>query len=165
MKYIGAAVMPAFLSVYSIMISLRLRKRAEILDKTFLMLNEIKIMLEYSCPSMYELIQMLAEKECYMGMFTSECKKELEEGIDFPAAWSSAVEKYGIYKKEERDKLIQLGSLLGTSDLESQLSVLQMYIISFDAFRKDAQVKNQKYAGTSVFVGTFCAFGLFVMLI
>lgn len=163
MKYLGAAVMPAFLSIYSVIISLRLQKRAEILDKTYLLLTEIKMLLEYSRPPLYELIARMAEKDCYRGLFIFECREEMKEGTDFPVAWTDAVGKRSLYKKEEKEKLIQLGSFLGTCDLESQLTVLQMYMITFDEFRKEARYKKQKYAATTIFVGVFCALGLFVM--
>ena len=165
MKYIGAAVMPAFLSLYSVMFSLRLRKRAEILDKTYSLLNKIKILMEYCCLPVNELIDTVFEKGCYQRTFISQCKKQLSEGDDFPVAWSDAVKCSDIYKKEEKQKLIQLGSFLGTSDLESQLTVIQIYIADFDVFRKEAQEKSKKYADTSIFVGAFCALGLFVMMV
>ncbi|MGN1443155.1 MAG: stage III sporulation protein AB [Acutalibacteraceae bacterium] len=165
MKYIGAAVMPALVSFYSVILSLRLRKRADILDKTYSLLNEMKIMLEYYCLSVNELIDAAYEKSCYQKTFIIQCKKLLTDGNDFPVAWSASVESAGIYKKEEKQKLIQLGEFLGTSDLESQLTVMQMYITDFDEFRKDAQNKRKKYADTSIFVGAFCALGLFVMMV
>ena len=106
MKYIGAAVMPAFLSLYSVMFSLRLRKRAEILDKTYSLLNEIKILMEYCCLPVNELIDTVFEKDCYQRTFISQCKKQLSEGDDFPVAWSDAVKCSDIYKKEEKNKWV-----------------------------------------------------------
>lgn len=165
MKYIGAAVMPACLIFYSVIISIRLRKRAAVLDKTYSLLNEIKIMLEYSCCAVNELIDSAGGKAMYKDTFVPKCKELLTEGNDFPVAWKRSVEETNLYKNEEKQKLIQLGTFLGTSDLESQITVAQMYITAFDEFRNEARLKSKKYADTSIFVGAFCALGLFVMMI
>ncbi|MGN1193955.1 MAG: stage III sporulation protein AB [Acutalibacteraceae bacterium] len=165
MKYLCAAVISAFLSLVSVVISLKIRKRAEVLEATYLLLNEIKLTLEYSCLPMYELICLLGEKNSYSQTFMPECKKQIDGGMDFPDAWETSVNNACILHNEEKQKLLQLGTFLGTSDLKSQISVIDMYIISFDEYRKEARLKSKKYADTCIYVGVFCALGLFVMMI
>lgn len=146
-------------------VSRRIRKRAENAEAIYLLLNEIKLTLEYTCLPMDELITVLSSKQSYSDTFIPGCRKYIDSGMDFPEAWETAVNRADILCKEEKQKLLQLGSFLGTSDLKSQISVIDMYIISFDEYRKEARLKSKKYADTCIYVGVFCALGLFVMLI
>lgn len=135
------------------------------LEKIYLLLHEMKLLLEYSCLPMYELICGLSAKRCYADTFIMTCKKMLDEGKEFPDAWYTSVGKDAILSAQEKEKLFQLGGFLGTSDLKSQISVIDMYIICFDEYKKEAAAKSRKYAGTLIYTGLFCALGLFVMLI
>ena len=146
-------------------VSLKMRKRAEVLESTYFMLNEIKLTFSYSCLPIYEMIGVLSGKDRYAVTFIPDCKKNIDSGMDFPSAWEAAVKREDILSCEEKQKLLQLGSFLGTSDLESQISVIRLYLISFDEYRKEARLKSNKYADTCIYVGVFCAIGLFVMLI
>lgn len=165
MKYIGAAVVPVFLTFLSVSVSLKMKKRARVLEATYYMLSEIKLSLAYSCLPTDELVSQLSRKDCYAQTFICECKTKLDNGSDFPDAWSESVLHANIFRPDEKQKLLQLGGYLGTSDLERQVSVIDMYLISFDEYRKEAQTKSKKYADTIIYVGVFCALGLFVMMI
>ena len=165
MRYLGAAVIPVLLSVLSAAASFRIRRRARILETTYMMLNEMKLTFEYACLPMYETVSRLNEKSSYSETFIPECKRLLDSGTDFPAAWSASVSTAKGLSRDEKQKLLQLGGLLGTSDLGSQLSVMDMYIRSFDEYRKEARLVSKKYADTCLYAGLFCALGIFVMLI
>lgn len=135
------------------------------LEKIYLLLCEMKLTMEYACLPMYELICVLSAKGCYEGTFIIPCKELLDKGQEFPDAWRISVRNDAYLSAPEKDRLLQLGGFLGTSDLKSQVSVIDMYIISFDEYKKEAVLKSRKYAGTVIYTGVFCALGLFVMLL
>lgn len=146
--------------------SLRLKRRASLLEATVILLEGIKMEMEYTQCPLDEIICKYAGVKPYSSInFIKECYHLLENGEDFPTAWSNSVKLSSLYMSQEKEKLLQLGMLLGTSDSTGQVNMLEMYIEYFKQFLQKARKKSDSYSGVSVYIGVFCGFGMFILLI
>ncbi|MCM1392734.1 MAG: stage III sporulation protein AB [Ruminococcus sp.] len=154
------------MTVWGIHLSLHLKRRTSLLEKTVLMLESMKLDFEYLALPLDEMIYKYSDSQPYLSInFIHECCRKLRSGLDFPSAWSGSVKTTSLYTSEEKDKLLQLGSILGTSDCGGQISMLEMYIGYFNQFLKNARSKSENYSGMCVYLGVFCGIGMFVLLI
>lgn len=88
------------------------------------------------------------------------------EGMDFPDAWKSSVYASGLpLKKDEIDKLINLGLSLGHSDGESQRSIIKLYAAQFNLYAEEAYYQRKKNSFTSMFTGFLFGGAVFILLI
>ncbi len=132
-----------------------------------MMIDEMKIQIEYLHLSLGDLVTYLANSEIYAPLsFLSECKEQLNNGLDFPFAWNCSVNNSKCnYSSGEKEKLCELSKVLGSSDVKGQISILKLYSETFERFSLLAIETHRKYAnliiGCSVFVGCM----IFILLI
>ncbi len=144
-----------------------LKVRAELLEKTCMLIRQMIIETEYLSLPIYDLLCKLSQNPelsslCYINE-TCELVKNRE---DFPIAWRKSVNKTSLkYKSEEKEKLLLLGENIGKYNLDGQLSVLKIYSAYFDAYSKDAKTKLQKYGNMSAVLGALVGSMLFILLI
>ena len=131
------------------------------------MLEELKIQLQYLNMPVYEMLNITGQKEYLSDLeYLSLCGSELKNGKDFPEAWKNSLEKYSqLYKREEKERLLQLGANLGTSNTESQINILTMQINCFDEFLQKAKNKLKKYGNMSTALGVLSGCMIFIIVI
>ena len=121
---------------------------------------------EYSSLPLDRIIEKYAKSEAYGDLyFIRRCFDEIKNGVDFPKAWKKGVEASPLFKRDEKAKLFELGTLLGTSDSNGQVSMLKGFERSFEVFYKTAFKISEKYCKSAVIAGIFTGFGLFVIII
>lgn len=147
--------------------ALRLDSRVSLLEKTVLFIEGIKIEMQYTHSSLPLIIQKFACQETFEQIqFIKACGEKIKNKEDFPTAWETSVkENICIYKNEEIDKLLSLGLILGTSNLDGQLSMLSMYSNYFSIFLNESKNQKDKYANIAVSLGVFIGLGLFVLVL
>ena len=134
------------------------------LFRSLLFLESLKNEIVYTKLPVPAIIKKLsADKELGKLMYLSECSALLEKGEDFPEVWKKVFESVGVLKKEEKDKLLSLGSLLGISDTYGQQAIISLYITYFQQYHSKAQLSLQKY-GTTVPVLCFFVGSIFMVL-
>lgn len=145
----------------------RFNARVSLIEKTKLFIEGIKIEIEYTCSSLPLIIEKFSSQDNFDCLdFLKLCQKKLHEGVDFPCAWKNSVlQSSSLYLKDEKDKLINLGQVLGTSDLNGQLSLLSMYSNYFDEFLTEAKKQKDKYSNMSVSLGVFVGLAVFVLVL
>ncbi len=144
-----------------------LKARAELLEKTCVLIRQMIIETEYLSLPIYDLLCRLSQNPELSPLGYIKETWELVKGSeDFPVAWRKAVKKTALkYKSEEKEKLLLLGENIGKYDLEGQLSVLKVYSAYFDEYEKNAKTKLQKYGNMSALLGTLVGSMLFILLI
>ena len=147
--------------------SIKLKNHISILEKTLLMLEDMKIQLNYLNVPIYDLLTNLNDKEYLKELFyLKECCRNLEQGIDFPSAWKNSIEStFHLYKTEEKERLLQLGLNLGTSSTENQLNILNLQIVYFAEFLDNAKIKSKKYGSTITALGVLFGCMVFILVI
>lgn len=147
--------------------SVKLNKRIVLLEKTVLMIREMKVQLEYLNLPVYELVNEIESKKYLSDLsFLKECIIRIENNYDFPVAWELSIEESPLYyKRIEKDKLLHLGGNLGRSDIENQINMLNVQLTHFEEFLKSAKIQKQKYGNMSVTLALLSGCMIFIMII
>ncbi|WMJ23021.1 stage III sporulation protein AB [Paludicola sp. MB14-C6] len=116
--FVGAYVGFAF--------SKRFQKRVKQLDLLTIMLQRIRVYLEYEKTPTKLLISKLAESESLQELsFLRRCKDKMETNINFPIVWQESLSECKQQLALEQDDytaLNQLTEVLGVYDAQAQLS-------------------------------------------
>ncbi len=97
-----------------------------------------------------EIIENLSGEESMNKLdFLSYCVELSDMGADFPDAWKKSIGQFKGLDASHKDKLISLGSLLGSTDVQGQLSTIRVYIDFFEQYYKLTAEQRAKY-GTAV---------------
>ena len=131
-----------------------------------MMIDEMKIQIEYLHLPLSELVTYLAKSEIYSPMsFLSDCKEQLKNGLDFPLAWNNSVNNSKCnFSSGEKEKLCELSKVLGTSDIKGQISILSLYSEAFEKFLLCAIETHKKYANLIIVCCAFLGCMIFVLL-
>ncbi len=147
--------------------SIKLKKRVSIVHETLIMLEEMKVLLQYLNIPVYEMLMQISNKDYLRDLdFIAECCRQMSAGTDFPMAWKDALKSTDqLYKTEEIEKLLQLGENLGTSNAENQLKFLNLQTTCFETFLKTAEDKNKKYSTTAITLSTLTGCMIFILIL
>lgn len=166
MKFTGGVPILLLMIYTGFKIAFRLRKREKILEETVFFLKSLTLDFKYSSLTLKEIIEKYALSGSLKSLvFISDVNKDLNNGIDFPLAWKEKVSAFKNLRECEKEKLISLGELLGTSSVETQISLIEYYKKVFEDYYDKSRNENEKYFETSILVFTFIGVGLFIILI
>lgn len=119
-------------------------KKTNIINDILLMLSVTETQLRYACLPVSDLMRILCETEKLSALpFLSACKDKLDKNEPFPLAWKQSIEECGELCRllgNHKDYLIRLGSDIGTTDLEGQLSCCEYYK---QIFKKELAVREE----------------------
>lgn len=131
-------------------LSQRLLQRIKILEQLDIMINSIRTQLEYSNIPLNEMLNKLSANEGIKKLkFIDDCLYKVKQGIAFPKAWKLSIENnYGLspLNNQDKDILLSLGNVLGTTDLNGQLNICNYYICQINDRQIDARQKYQSYS-------------------
>ena len=154
------------ISVYmGIHLSTRLKKRKILLEKTLLFLKTMKTDFSYTSVSVPSLIKKYSEEGLYQELsFLKDCADYMNKDMDFPLSWGKGVSENQYFSREEKNKLTAFGNVIGTSDLKSQLNIIEIYCGYFNELYLNANKKYEKNSEVLILTFTFIGVGLFVLL-
>ncbi len=90
------------------------------------MVDKIQSCLRYERLTTAQLIETISRLDSLAVLpHLGVCCKSMEEGNPFPKAWSDSVKLAG-YTEEEKQILLQVGEILGSTDAQNQISTLSM---------------------------------------
>ena len=146
-------------------ISSLLKKRITVLDETLFLLNSVMSEIEFSKTDIVKILSALSAEASLRSLLYLKRFCELDSYGNFHKEWHSAVISFPYYKSEEKDKLLQLGSFLGTTDISSQLSTLRLHFNYFVKYRDNAVSEYEKYGKVSSLFGLFAGASVFILLL
>lgn len=145
-------------TVLGMFLSNNIKNKRERLVKERKMLEEISIMIRFNSLTLKEIIYELENEELFCDFkFLKILKIMLEKPISFPEAWEQAIKKDDIISESEKKVLIELGFNLGTTDIDGQLSTLNIYKIRLDKMIEEEsekyRVKGKMYRSLGIMFG------------
>ena len=148
-------------------ISLRLKKRRDFLSEIVVFLNTAIVEIGYvNMPLTDILRKATASGICGRLDFIDDCICRTANGEDFNIAWTKSVSRSALpFTLHEREKLISLGGLLGTSDADGQRAVLTLFLHSFELYGERAENVYSKYGRLCLTVSGFLGMGIFVIML
>lgn len=165
-KYAGLAIIIAVTSFVGCYFSSALRTRLVNLKKINFLIDEIIILLRYKASTVYEITDCLAGNERFSDFYFLS-KINSDNSISFQQNWSSTVHTMppsGL-KDSDLEILADIGKNLGTSDMEGQLSMLNLQRAELESLIASAETECEKksrlYRSLGVLAGAFIS----VMLI
>ncbi len=147
--------------------SSRLKKRCLFLSETVLFFSQVSLEIEFVNLPVFEILKKIESVKCCKSLdFIGFCLEKMKTGKDLFCSWSESVEQSSLpMKKEERDKLKNLGSMLGTSDAYGQRAILSLYKSYFSAYYDKALLEYEKYAKMCVTLSAVAGVGIFILII
>lgn len=144
-----------------------LKKRIKLLEETESLILNLKIEFKYRSDILPDVLQRIsALTVCNNLSFLTECCNSVKRGSDFPTAWKTALENSREpYIREEKSRLVSLGEILGTTDTESQLSMLSLYGEYIRGYLVNARRSEEKYGRLCSAVGFMLGFAVFVLVL
>lgn len=147
--------------------SVKLKQRVDLLEKTKLMIEDMKIQLKFLNLPLYDILSNINQKDYLkkLTFITDSCER-IVGGEDFHMAWQRAIEStYLPYKREESERLLHIGQNLGTSDAGNQLSMLSLNSEYFDECILKAKLEEKKYGNLTATLGALSGCTIFILLL
>ena len=147
--------------------SVKLKQRVDLLEKTKLMIEDIKIQLKFLNLPVYDILNNINQKD-YLGKLTyiAESCESIINGEDFHIAWQRAIKNtYLPYKRDETERLLHIGLNFGTSDAENQLNILSLNSEYFDECIVKAKLEEKKYGNLTATLGALSGCTIFILLL
>ena len=145
---------------------LRLKKRKVFLDEILLFLSQTGTEIEFVSLPLPEILRKIISGNCCENLdFIPLCLDNMQSGDDFFCSWKNALEFSRLpMKKEERDKLKNLGTMLGKSDIHGQVALLSLNKKYFSAFYNKAVEDMEKYGKMCLALSTALGIGIFILI-
>lgn len=162
LKFICMAVIVLSTTFAGTYFSSALKNRVITLRSINYMLEEIYVMLRYRSATVYEIAEALSRDDRF-SEFRFLREISFSSGRSFQQSWCEAVEKHSLYgiKKSDAEILMSIGRKLGTSDLEGQISTIQLQRAELEsaisAAEDEYSRKARLYRSLGVLTGAFIA--------
>ncbi len=122
-------------------------KRVSVVREILLMINVMETRLRYSEMPVIRLLGLLEENGFSQLVFLSECRRMLSDGEAFGSAWRKSIEQsraFCMLLPEESRKLIAMGTDIGVTDIEGQLSCCGYYRTVFEKSLTEREEKSRR---------------------
>lgn len=142
-----------------------LRKRVTVLEETVYLLNALMSEIRFSKISIIAILSSLSEETSVKNLDFLKRFSDFDLYGDFHKEWHKAITVFPYYKNEEKAKMLQLGSFLGTTDTDSQIKTINLYFTYFEGYRENAKSEYDKYGKVSSLFGLFVGASVFILLL
>lgn len=158
-KVIGVLIVISSSTLVGIYFSDRLKSRLKEIKYIIYMFEQISVLIRYKALTVYEIIDYLKEnKICSQLNFIKLFKNK--EDISFEEQWCESIDNSQTYITKEDKKLLKsFGNVFGTSDVDGQLSDIELYKHNFIKIENDAneefEKKSKLYKSLGIIIGAF----------
>ncbi len=158
-KLIGIMAVLISTSLAGISSSEKLKNRVTELNIINYMLEEISILIRYKALTVYQIIDSLKKNPSFSSLsFISNIEINLH--VPFKVSWEKSIDGMTTSLTQSDIKLLKsFGASLGTSDIEGQLSTIEVFKGNFSKTEKDAisvyEKKSRLYRSLGVLAGAF----------
>lgn len=135
------------------------------IESAVLLLRYLHDRLQYLQPTMGSLLESACAQFSDIG-WLRECRDNMRKGTPFPTAWREALtQRPGSLGQEEQELLLPLGGVLGTTDLENQLSTLAYTCQQMEHQLALAQKEKEKHQKLYRTLGVLAGIAIAILLI
>ena len=119
-----------------------LKERERFISSVILLIKELTVQIKYTNSEIGTMLKQAAQTETYRHLlFVTACKDIAENG-DFHPLWNDGVKKQPYLTSADRELLFSLGDKLGETDLDGQLSFLEL---TYEMLKKQQQEASENY--------------------
>ncbi|MCM1299633.1 MAG: stage III sporulation protein AB [Firmicutes bacterium] len=138
MNILLAVITAAFGAAAGLYFSKRLKEREAVLSAVILLIRELTVQIRYTNSEIGKMLRSAAQNEEFKKLlFVTGCEEISEKG-DFHKSWRSGAAMQPYLNTKDRELLLSLGEKLGSTDLDGQLSFLEMTEEIFKERQKQA---------------------------
>ena len=121
-----SAITILFGTAAGIWFSKRLKERECFMSSVILLIKELTVQIKYTNSEIGSMLKAASQNEAYQNLlFVSSCT-DIGENGDFHPLWNDGVKKQPYLTSADRELLFALGERLGETDLDGQLSFLEL---------------------------------------
>ena len=158
LKLAGALMFTVAGTLTGILKSLELKNDCEMSAETERLVNSICTLIRYQATDVYELSAMLKNSAEFERLtFIGELPECYIMGEDFHRQWCKAVERQKNLRSDQKKLLCELGRVLGTSDIDGQISALELISRSAEQltekYGEEYRKKGRLYRSIGVLAG------------
>jgi len=136
------------------------------LEKAVALLGHLQDRMRHLQPSMGSLIHGACGAEAFAQLsFLRECDGRMGRGQPFPVAWRESLEAFQDLEGEPREILLELGEVLGASELEAALSALDFARRRMELQLNGAREHRDKYQKLYRTMGVLSGFAIVLILL
>lgn len=165
MNILLAFITAAFGAIAGIYFSKRLRERENILAACVLLIRELSVQIRYTNSEMGEMLKSAAQNASYKKLlFVTGCEKTGEKG-DFHRYWIEGTARQPYLTANDKELILSLGDKLGSTDLDGQLSFLEMTEEIFKEQQNQALADYRNKGKVYRSVGILCGLALGIIVL
>lgn len=148
------------------MLASNLQKRVLWIERSLAMLRQVFDRLKYLQTPTEQLISQLAHAEQFSLLrYLGGCSRMLREGRPLPESWKESVRGCAAELGEEEAELLsELGDILGSADLESQLGALACTIGLLEERLRRTREYRDKHGRLYRSLGALCGLAVAILL-
>lgn len=146
--------------------SLKLSERVKTAELLISLVDEFSSQIRFQSLTISEIVGNINSNDSYSRLdFVGEIMKMLKSRYDIHNVWNEAVMKSDILCKEEKEILVSMGNMLGTSDISGQISALELHRKRlervFSKAVREYEQKGRMYRSLGVLAGAAAGIMLF----
>lgn len=126
--------------------------------------ERLKVDFRYSSLSLYDILHKYNEDQYFNKIgFIRRSYEFVKSGSDFPDAFKASVEKEKLFTAAEKEKLISFSAALGTSSIDTQIDIINLYIELLNKSYEDSLKKYNNNSRATLLICSFIGLGIYVV--
>ena len=160
-----SAITVLFGAAAGVWFSKRLRERERFMSSVILLINELTVQIKYTNTEIGAMLKAASQNEAYQNLlFVTDCARISENG-DFHPLWNDGVKKQPYLTSADRELLFALGDRLGETDLDGQLSFLELTCEMLKKQQAEAAENYRRKGRMYRSVGVLCGLAVGIMVL
>ncbi|MCH5200276.1 MAG: stage III sporulation protein AB [Oscillospiraceae bacterium] len=160
-----SAITVLFGTAAGIWFSKRLKERERFISSVILLINELTVQIKYTNTEIGAMLKTASQNEAYQALlFVTSCA-DISENGDFHPLWNDGVKKQPYLTPADRELLFALGDRLGATDLDGQLSFLELTCEMLKKQQQEASENYRKKGRMYRSVGLLCGLAAGIMVL
>ncbi len=135
------------------------------IEQTIVFLNSLTAEIEFSKVSIIKILAAFSAEPSFKNLLFLNSFSGFTDYDDFHSLWTESISSFAYYKSEEKEKMLQLGAYLGTTDVKNQINTIKLYKTFFENYRNNALSEYDKYGKVSTLFGLFTGASVFILLL
>lgn len=164
LKAMGAALLTGSFFIAGVLSSARYRKRVAALEQSRLAILALQKRLQFTLAPPFELLSALCSEGGPMPDYIEHACRACRE-LGFEKAWQSGISNTDLcLSEQDKSLLLQVGSIIGRSDIETQSGQLALITEQIDTALSSARSEAQTRSRLCVTLWSFAGISVCVML-